>query len=138
MGVSEQPRTISSPAAAAALVRAAAAPLAGPVTCVLALGGGGRLRAVLVLAGAGPGTAARLLEPVLATADDGRVAAVVVAPRIDPLPGPGRPVPAVAGCLAPCDRAGVELAEVLLVGASRWRSVWDRAAGPGGARGAGT
>jgi hypothetical protein len=122
---------LSGPAHAAAVTRASAPPAEGPAVVALLCDVDHRLILAITVDGAPPSAVPNLVDLVLGVAEPAGVRSLVVSivrERLGQyLPKPEEAV--LAGLVARCARAGVNLLDVLLVGPRGWRSVRHLAGG---------
>lgn len=120
---------ISGPDHAASVIRASAPPPEGPAVVVLLCDSSHRLIIAVTVDGAPPSGAAKVVDLVLSVAGSAGVSGIVVG-IVQPRLGQYIPKPdadTLAGLAARCERGGVHLLDLLLVGPRGWRSIRDLA-----------
>lgn len=123
---------LSGPAEAARVVRLSVSPHDQQAIVLLLCGPDHRLLLAVTVEGAPVTAVRRAVDLVLQVAESGGITGVVVGlvrrrgGRLS-----GAELTALAGLVRRCDRAGVDLLDVLVVGSRHWRSVWDLADLPG-------
>lgn len=123
---------LAGPAHAAAAIRLSAPPAHGRAIVVLLCDPSHRLILAIAVENAPPSSAGQVIDLVLAVAETGGIAGIVVGivqERLGPLPI--RQATTLHGLAARCRAAGVDLLDVLLVGPRGFRSVQYLAAAPG-------
>lgn len=123
---------LSGPSDAADVVRLSVSPHDQQAIVLLLCGPDHRLLLAVTVDGAPVTGVRRAVDLVLQVAESGGIAGLVIGlvrrrgGRLS-----GAELESLAGLVRRCDRAGVDLLDVLVVGRRHWRSLWDLADLPG-------
>ncbi len=123
---------LSGPSAAARVIRLSVSPPGRQAIVLLLCGPDHRLLLAVSVDGAPITGVRRAVDLVLQVAEPGGITGLVIGlvrGRGGPLSGPK--LASLAGLVERCDRGGVDLLDVLVVGPNHWRSLWDLADVPG-------